>query len=219
VNPPDIPWLDTSGEEQNRPDVIEWDEEHPLVQSVFLRDLIVEEAESAGGPLIVATETPVKYVQVGFSLEESNFVLQPGFPIFFANVMTWLTGTPQAISRSVGTVEVPFPDARIASLEGAPVSATPGGDITAFETREPGLYTAAAQNRPRLHVVVNLTDRAVTELNRSGFENTESQTRFLSSAGSSSEERRESELWVLLLTFAGVLILLEWWSYHRRMTI
>ena len=228
VNPPEVSWLGSNGEIES-PGAIEWDEDHPLLRSVNLYDLVVDRArsldpgkgqavvESPAGPLIVAVASPVRYLQVGFALEESNFPLLPGFPIFFANAMTWLAGVPQAISRSVGTLEVPLADARVTSLEGASVATTVAGGSTYFEAPKPGLYTAVKE-RERLYVSVNLTDPGITELNRTRFVETESQRRFSSSARISAGERGESELWTLLLSFAAVLIFLEWWSYHRRMT-
>jgi len=229
INASDATWLALDDENASL-GAIEWDKGHPILQSVNLQDLAIDRmrsidsdkgrvvVENSRGPLIVAVEAPVRHVQVGFALEESNFPLQPGFPIFFANVMAWLAGVPQAISRSVGTVEVPVADARITSLDGASVATTVAHGSTYFEALDSGLYTAVKE-RERLYVAVNLADSGITELNRSGFADTESPRRFASSTQSSGEQRGQDELWILLLSFAVVLILLEWWSYHRRMTI
>jgi len=168
-------------------------------------------------PLILTAEVPTRLVELTFALDESNFPLQPGFPIFLANALTWVMDEQQAVSRSAGRVEVPLPGARVSDLDGDDQPTWQLRGRTVFEATEPGLYTATIGDR-RVHVAVNAVDRAVSEVNASPLPTEASAPLF---GGVTTVERSAGleHLWMILLTGATLLVVAEWWTYHRRWTV
>ena len=229
--PPDVAWLAPTLDVVTSPPVEEWNREHPVLAFVALEDLRVDRAArtavaSPGDevivgttqmPLIVAAETPNRVLRVSFALEDSNFPLQPGFPIFLSNTLSWIMDEQVAIPRSPGRVEVALPGAQVVDLEGNEVPSWPLLDHTVFLADEPGLYTASLGDR-RVRVAVNLSDRSRSEVNASqlGTNPTPPPTIDLSAldTGGFAEE-----LWMALLTLALLLVIAEWFTYHRRWTV
>ena len=169
-------------------------------------------------PLIIATETPEKILRVVFALEDSNFPLQPGFPIFLSNALSWMMDEHVAISAAPGRVEVPLPAARVEDIEGDEVVAWALTDRTVFVADEPGLYTASRGTR-RLRVAVNLADHGRSAVNASAFD-PDARSAVAPGLLSTAEPAGwGDELWVLLLIVATVLVVTEWFTYHRRITV
>ncbi len=243
--PPDAPWLARTTEILSTPEVAGWDVEHPLLQFVSLVDLRIDRAarialpsrsnEASGGlenrppgsvdvvvgtrelPLMVASEASERAVRVSFALDDSNFPLQPGFPIFLANALGWLMGERVALSSSPGRIEVPVMMAEVVDLQGNEMATWPLPDRTVFAAPEPGLYTVAGSSS-RLRVAVNLTSRRHSSVNASTF-GFDAESSPIEVPFPGSEDGGAPELWVLLLVIATVLVLGEWFTYHRRLTV
>ena len=236
--PPDVPWLTPILEIMDSPEVEGWNAAHPLLEFVSLEDLRVDRAarisplastDGAGKladiivgntnlPLIVATENPEKVLRVSFALEDSNFPLQPGFPIFISNALSWMMDEQAALTNVPGRVEVSLPAATVKDLEGNEVATWPLVDRTVFVADEPGLYTATRGTR-RLRVAVNLANRERSAVNATSFDS-DTQTGSISqSFGGVQPSGWGDELWILLLTIAIVLVIAEWVTYHRRLTV
>lgn len=233
---PDAPWLSPTLQIVDAPEVQGWDTEHELLEFVALDDLRVDRAArlsplvDADGdqladvlvgneqmPLMLTFENPEKVLRVAFALEDSNFPLQPGFPIFLSNALGWMMDERGAAASRPGRVEVGLPAATVADLEGNEVDSWPLADRTVFIAEEPGLYTAQRGTR-RLRVAVNLSDRQRTRVNATSFgpENAAATPSALAGARPSGWG---DELWVLLLAIASVLVIGEWFTYHRRLTV
>jgi Ca-activated chloride channel family protein len=87
------------GQPVRTPRIVLWEREHPLMRYLELSSLLIDNAprltpapwaktlaESQQTPLIVAGEHQGRrWVGVGWDLLESDFPLQPAFPIFIAN--------------------------------------------------------------------------------------------------------------------------------------
>jgi len=237
--PMDVPWLAPTLEIRDSPAVAGWNTDHPVMQFVSLEDLRIDRAArtsldmpgaAEGGasvevivgspqmPLVLAIENPEKVLRVGFALEDSNFPLQPGFPIFLSNALSWMMDEHVAISSAPGRVEVPLAAARVEDLEGNEVMAWPLTDRTVFVADEPGLYTATRGTR-RLRVAVNLADRELSAVNASSFDpgaRSAAAPGLLSAVGPAGWGE---ELWILLLIVATLLVIGEWFTYHRRITV
>ena len=161
--------------------------------------------------LLLAGRAGRRLAVLAFSLQASNFAQQPGFPVFIANAVNWLTRESDAVSHPLGQVAVPA-QARVLDLEGGEVvtRAVPGGAL--FEARAPGLYTAMTGSE-RLRIAVNLLDARVTAVNAST----------LASAAQAPPRAlvrvARAEPWILLLAAAALLLALEWWTYNRRVTL
>ena len=227
--PPGRAWLAGSDASQPRraseTGVTRWDETHPILQFVSMIDLQIADARhlkfrtdattrvvaaADQTPLIVAHAGVPKWVMATFALDQSDFAMRPSFPMFMQNVLTWFSGEARPVRRVVGTVDVPLADATVATLDGTVVPARPRLGSTLFEAPAPGLYVASA-GAAQVHVAVNLPGGLsdVNGVTLTGRESLELPPgRWLS-----------SELWTYLLALALALAALEWWTYHRRLTV
>jgi hypothetical protein len=232
IRPPaNTAWLQVEGEEHLQPEVESWSRDHRVLETVALEDLVVDRASrtratdaerlvgSSEDALILAGADPTRWLLMTFALEDSNLPLLPGFPIFLANALGWLSGESTVVAHPVGVVELPIPGARVSTLEGTQVPSYELGGRSYFDPREPGLYLAA-NDIERLHVAVNINgarDKTV-DPNDTYFSEEER-----SSTGIVQAEFGRSfawtEAWIILLLLALGLLMLEWWSYNRRWTI
>jgi hypothetical protein len=230
IAPARVPWLAQPQQESTQTTIARWDQTHPLLAGVPLRDVLIDRAALrepsrgartpplapvARGPdeeaLILATGAGQPMALVNFALEESNFLLQPGFPAFLANAVVWLTRSTQPAAHPLGPVRVPLPDARVQDLDGRelPVYALPGA--TRFDAAHPGVYTVVGGEQ-RMRLTVNLLDVRTTRINDSRGPPEQAAV-----SGAGSPPRVDPAL--LLLLAAAALIVLEWWGYTRRMTV
>ena len=169
-------------------------------------------------PLILVSEQPERIVRVSFALADSNFPLHPGFPIFLANTLGWLMDEQVALARAPGRIEVPLPMATVTDLEGSDVLAWPLSDRTVFMADQPDLYTVVAEGDRRLRVAVNLASAERTSVNDSGLASDEI-TSAESTVFAGAEPGPREELWIFLLVLALLLVVGEWVTYHRRLTV
>lgn len=229
IHPTDADWLAPlvriTGEVAG-PSITSW-AAHPVLTFVPGTDIRIERtlglrlaggAASAGAraiatagetALIVTAVRPVKRVIVGFDFADSDFPYHVGFPLFVRNAVSWLVEARPAIGAAPGTVRVPWPDAEIVTAADEAVPARRALDGTVFEAPAPGLYVArrGAERQP---IVVRLADPAVSDVNRSSLAGT---------PAGAEEEARGRELWVIMLVGAVALASVEWWTFHRRITV
>jgi len=221
IGTPSAPWLKASSGEVQKPEIVSWSENHPVMQYVSVHDVTIERASriDAGNltviaaskqtPLIVASEKP-KWVMLTFDLESSDFPFHVGFPVFIENVLAWFSREQLALKRSPGIVDVPLANAQIRTIDGKIVSSDQQLGKTVFQTSEPGLY-AATQGDQRVHVAVNLANPTFSDVNRSVFKTDK--------AAAAQHYWLRRELWFYMLVAAVVLIAVEWFTYHQRMTL
>ena len=229
IRPGAASWLPLpSGEELEGLSLAGTEREHPLMEHVALDDVVVERAAlvSRGAyrvvagsdeePLILASDTPVRLAVLTFALEDSNLPFQSSFPVFLSNAVSWLSGT-EVVASSLGTVAVDVGSGVVTDIEGQDVPSRSSGGRTSFSPASPGLYSVKG-SEGQLMVSANLLSPRITAVNASSFaglEGTEPGRNRAESTGS----RGRGELWVGLVLFALALLLLEWWTYHRRLTI
>ena len=245
--PPDVEWLTQTLAVVEAPEVPGWNPAHPVLRFVALEDLRIDRAariampeEGDAGPtsvvgetgrapaaevvvgspllpLVLVSERPERIVRVSFALEDSNFPLHPGFPIFLTNTLGWLMDEQVALARAPGQIEVPLAMAAVTDLEGSDVATWPLSNRTVFMADQPGLYTVAQGDR-RLRVAVNLASTARTSVNDSGFTSDEI-TSTASTVLADTEAGPNEELWMAFLLLALFLVVVEWVTYHRRLTV
>ena len=245
--PPDVEWLTQTLAVVEAPEVPGWNPAHPVLRFVALEDLRIDRAariampeEGDAGPtsvvgetgrapaaevvvgspllpLVLVSERPERIVRVSFALEDSNFPLHPGFPIFLTNTLGWLMDEQVALARPPGQIEVPLAMAAVTDLEGSDVATWPLSNRTVFMADQPGLYTVAQADR-RLRVAVNLASTARTSVNDSGFTSDEI-TSAASTVLADTEVGPSEELWMAFLLLALFLVVVEWVTYHRRLTV
>ena len=246
--PPNVPWLTPTLDVVEVPEAPGWTPAHPVLRFVALEDLRVDRAariavptdrelrppSSAGEPggepateivvgnrslpLILVSDQADRIIRVSFALEDSNFPLHPGFPIFLANALRWLMDEQVALARAPGRVEVPLPMAAVTDLEGIEIVAWPLSDRTVFLADQPGLYTVGAEGGRRLRVAVNLASAERSSVNDSDLASGDI-TAAASIVVAGAEPGPSEELWIFLLLLALVLVVAEWVTYHRRLTV
>ena len=224
--PPRTPWLPPLLAERTRPAAEAWLDGHPVLDNVSLRDAQIERSVAFdvssgewlalaragdGAALVVASDTAPRRVAVGFALPGSGFAATASFPVLLANAVEWLSAEPPAVVREPGTVTVPMQNARIFSADGAtlPVRHVPGA--TLVEARDAALFTAeGAQGRMR--VIAQSLDPARTDVNASTLTATPLPE-------TSTAARASAPPWLWLLAIAGLLMLVEWFTWNRRVTL
>jgi hypothetical protein len=164
-------------------------------------------------PLILASETPVRFAVLTFALEDSNLPFQSSFPVFLSNAVSWLSGT-EVVASSLGTVAVAVRSGVVTDIEGQDVPSRTSGARTSFSPGAPGLYSVKG-SEGGLMVSANLLSPRITAVNASVLEGSEPGR----PGAQSATTRGRGELWIGLVLFALALLLLEWWTYHRRLTV
>jgi Aerotolerance regulator N-terminal len=202
--------------------------DHSLMEHVALDDVVVEKAAlvSRGAyqvvagsdeePLILVSETPSRFAVLTFALEDSNLPFQSSFPVFLSNAVSWLSGT-EVVASSLGTVAVSVRSGVVRDIEGKDVPSRTSGARTSFSPEAPGLYSVKG-SEGELMVSANLLSPRITAVNASSFQGFAGSEPGRLEARSTATRGR-GELWVGLVLFALALLLLEWWTYHRRLTV
>lgn len=216
--PTSTAWLPMAAESRTLPAVNVTAPAHPLLESVDLTDLHVEQSAviaasgatalaADDGHAIVATgRADAPWVAVGFALDQSNFTTQPAFPIFLANVLASFRGEGAPIAARPGLVEVPWEGAAIADASGAAVPAVSALGVTRFAAPAPGVYLASGA-AGRAPIVVNAT----AGLNPDAAGVTDETVDLPATGG--------APWWTVLAVLALALAALEWWTWQRRITV
>jgi hypothetical protein len=223
VGTPRASWLRQPSAFARQPRFETWREDHPVMQHVSLYDVSIDNAASintdgqivlaaagSGAPLIVASESP-RWIQLTFDLQSSDFPHHPGFPIFLDNAIAWFGRERLALRRAPGVVELPIHEAEVRTMDGRPVTSQPSVAGTLFEAPEAGLFVASSGDI-RQYVAVNVASREGSSIN-------ERRNRERATAQAAGLPFLRHELWFYMLCAALLLIGLEWYTYHRRITL
>jgi len=223
--PPRAQWLPASHGDVGATAVTSWVRDHPVTVDLSLRDVLAEHVLAIRAeapvqvlasdvnrrPLILASPSGLRWVEVAFALQDSNLPLQAGFPVFLSNVVDWMMGEPLALKSQPGELRLPLTGAQVVDLQGRAIATREALGTTLVALDEPGLYTARAGER-RLRVAVNVSDPSVTAVNASRLADHPP-------APVSHARRWNPTPWRALLLAATLLLVLEWWSYNRRLTV
>jgi Ca-activated chloride channel homolog len=183
-------------------------------------------AEAEGGPLLLAGTTAGGRVAVlTFDLHASDLPLKIEFPILIANLLDWYSptqpfeitaglkpGDPVVIRPQASTVEydITRPDG---STRSYPVG---DGPLTYTEADQTGIYRVdlrgAGGDASTAYFAVNLFSPEESQIRPAD-------TIFLGEgevAGSESDEEfGQRELWPWLAVLVFLVLLVEWWVFHR----
>ena len=172
---------------------------------------VLAESENKA-PLILASDEPgkPKWILLAFSLGNSDFPLHSGFPIFIENALAWLSREPLALRRQPGLVTVPITHAEIKGLGGDLIPSNARGEATTFEAPEPGLYIATRDDK-RQYIAVNLASPQYSNVNATVSRNDQ--------PAASAAGWLQQELWFYMLGAAALLLTIEWFTYHRGITV
>jgi hypothetical protein len=218
------------------PPIVDWKSAHPLlrytgfdnvqvVQSLTARTptWAVSLVETPQAPLILAGELGrQRIVWIGFDILESNWPLRVSFPIFIANAVDWLNPANARSGQLLVKAGDPF---RLALLEPPPSAQVtlPNGttkalnlDPTANELVFGDTYKAGVY---RLHLgtndtvfCVNLLDAAESNIKP----REELQLGKYTKVSATTTKRANLEVWRTIAGLGLLVLLAEWWYYHRR---
>jgi Ca-activated chloride channel homolog len=221
-----------------RPNILDWDRRHPLMRFVSLANVQVAEAltararpwgrvlaEDDAGPLIVAGEQGgTRSIYLGFNpvVPQSDFCLKFAFPIFISNCVNWLAERPgrgealQVRAGEVAAIDVPGSarEVRITDPQGRryalPVEQNP---VLFDHTERRGVYTVEVDGRRRL-LAANLLSRAESDTRPRPRLQWGHRTIAAAGQGTATAHR---EIWRTFALLATLLLVFEWYAYHRRL--
>lgn len=227
LRPPARKWLSGRSKVLDDLRVASWDDAHAVTGGIAWRNLrldhaIVESATKGAhalvlasgrvpGALVTAGKSRARWVKLGFALGDSNFALQPDFPVFLGNALNWVTESTPVLVRPLGSIEVALPDAQVRDGSGNLLAASVTDQGVVFEAPRADVYTVSAREK-RILVVANPRGPQAALINRTRLGESVP-IPAVTSAGF-----WNMELWILLLLFAGALLLVEWAAFTRRIT-
>jgi hypothetical protein len=131
--------------------------------------------------------------------------------MFVSNALAWLTREPPVVPVRLGTVRIPLERARVSGVDVAAWDTRFVPGATLVHVQRPDVLSAESEHG-RVRVVANLLDRAVTDVNATALEPQPA------APAARSAVRISTPPWIVLLLLAIGLMVLEWWTYHRRVT-
>jgi hypothetical protein len=218
------------------PPIVDWKSSHPVLRYVNFDNVLIRETTAVKTPpwaisLVESRETPLilagernhrRVIWVGFDPLQSNWPLIMSYPIFIANAMEWLN--PASSSSSQFTIKAGEPfrlalatipaSAQITRPDGSKVAVPLEKGVSELvygDTSRQGLYRLEAGTN-RVTFCVNLVD---------GPESATAPRAEISfgqyaKASATKLKHANLELWRWIAA-AGLLVLLfEWWYYHKR---
>lgn len=222
------------------PSVADYDRRHPVSRNAPWNDIRFGSAQAAKlkpwgqavvegetSPLIVAGEKGGKRViWAGFDLRETDLPLRVAFPIFITNALQWLTaprgsadglqngntsqraGQPVALDVPLGARQVTItrPDKSSVRLQ-----VRDDGEQLIFDGADKvGLYTATS-GKWQQTFAVSLLSRSESDLAPRNELRREGQSAF----AANNRARANHELWGYLVVLALLILMAEWWIFHR----
>ena len=217
-----------------------WDRKNPIVRFAALGDVQVATGHaftpesgdkivgaSDEGPILVSgTRNGRRFVALGFDPRQSDFVLRPAWPLFVLNAIDSFGEVSSSYLSAYRTGEVwrvPVPDgAREAELTG------PSGKIRKVPVQdgravtfgdEAGFYklvSGAGNARQVSEFAANLSDLDESRIAPQKSLNVAGRVAAKPEVSGSGVRR---EIWIWLLGAVLLASLIEWFTYHRRVTV
>ncbi len=223
-----------------RPRIARVNPSHPITRGLEFVDAAIERATvierrkgdqalvvAQGGSPLVFTRTldagQRRFVVLAFSPKESLFPLRYAFPLMMVQSLAWFS--PQApglvptrrtgAAVSVATQLPPGPVRVLAPGSRRPISARRIADRVHFIGAEIGIYELTVEGSDERELVaLNLMDGVESRLDDRANLSPYSEP----SVWKAPERAWPGSPWRLLLLIACALLLVEWWTWHRRIT-
>jgi hypothetical protein len=227
--------------ELERPRVTETAEEHPVMRWVQMSDVNVDRSHvftvdrmrgeaalaiSVRDPIVVARNAGgKKAVVVGFALAGTDLTLRVAFPLLLVNTLDWFAGSSTELITTYTTGQrqrVPLdgaPDVREATVTGPDGATRPApvvDGVATFYADQVGFYALAAPGVAGLELAANLSspgESAIAPVTRLALGDKEL------AAPEAFAVTRTRTLWAYLVLAALLLLVVEWVTYHRRITV
>jgi len=217
------------------PTIVDWKNVHPLLRYINLDNVEISESLAVKTPswavsLVDAQRTPLllagelnhqKIVWVGFDTLQSTWPLRISFPIFVANAVEWLnpvtTKSTQLMVHGGDTVrfgvnqELTTAEAVLPNGDKHALNVKGVREIVFSETDHQGVYHIKAGTND-MTFCVNILDA----LESNTQPKQEIQFGKFNMVTASSIKRANVEIWRWIAAGALIVLLFEWWFYHRR---
>jgi len=220
------------------PPIVDWPGSHPLLRYASFENVQVKESYAAETPtpswavsladaprasLMLAGELGrQRLVWIGFDILESNWPLRVSFPIFIANAVQWLNPANARTSQLLVkagepfrlTLEHPQATAQV-SLPGGQTRTlfpdTNASELVFGDTLKQGVYHVRFGTNDTAFCV-NLLDAAESNIKPRD----QIQLGKYTKVQATSVQRTNMEVWRSFAGLALLVLLGEWWYYHRR---
>jgi hypothetical protein len=218
------------------PAIVDWRATHPLLRYAGFDTVRVMKSlttktppwalslvEAPEGPLIVAGELGrQRIVWVGFDTLESNWPLRISFPIFIANAVEWLnpanSKSGQLLVKAGDAFHLPLTEVATSARVTLPGGATRtltvetnANEIVFGETYKQGVYHLQVGTNDT-SFCVNLLDEKESNIKPRD----EVQLGKYTKVTATHMQRANLELWRTIAALGLLMLMVEWWYYHRR---
>ena len=173
--------------------------------------------DSDKGPLIVVSDVQKRHVAVAFSLLDSDFALQVGFPIFIGNVLDFMavqattgasavqTGrTISAVAESDSAASITLPDGETQSID------ADSGSYIIRHLNRAGKYVLNANGKQSV-IYANLLDETESKIEPADSLKVDSRDVTASKAPA-----RIADFWKPILLFCLIVLACEWWLFAKK---
>ncbi len=229
-------WFSTNVARVEGPPIVDWKSTHPLLRYVGFDTVQIVSSYVAKPPgwavsLVDAPQASLilagdlgrqRILWIGFDALESNWPLRVSFPIFVANAVDWLN--PANVRNSQLLIKAgeafrmslsqPETKAVVTLPDGATRTITldPGANEFVFgDTARAGVYRAAIGTN-QVPFCVNLLDSAESNIRP----REEIQLGKYTKVAATTRQRANMEVWRTIAALGLLVLLFEWWYYHRR---
>ncbi|HOX55497.1 MAG TPA: VWA domain-containing protein [Candidatus Paceibacterota bacterium] len=218
------------------PAIVDWRSAHPLLRYASFDNVQVVQGltaqtpswavslvETPQAPLILAGELGrQRILWIGFDVLESNWPLRVSFPIFIANAVEWLNpatargdqllvkaGDPLrlALTEPARSAQITLPDGAARALALDPTA----NELVFGDTHRQGVYRLRLGTNDTAFCV-NLLDAVESNIKPRD----ELQLGQYTKVSATTTKRANMELWRTIAALALLVLLGEWWYYHRR---
>src|SRR5258706_5469756 len=228
-------WLETVTSVETPP-IVDWKSTHPLLRYAGFDNVQVMQSLTAQTPswavsLVEAPQAPLilagelgrqRIVWIGFDILESNWPLRVSFPIFIANAVDWLNpanakggqllvkaGEPfrLGLTEPVSSAQITLPSGQTKSI----AMDAKASEFVFGDTFKQGTYRLRLGTNDTVFCV-DLLDAAESNIKPRD----ELQLGKYSKVSATTLHRANMELWRYIAALALLVLLFEWWYYHRR---
>ncbi|HET9919809.1 MAG TPA: BatA and WFA domain-containing protein [Ktedonobacteraceae bacterium] len=242
INPPSGSYLfGKSGQQVAVNHISSGNDSQNILQNVDLSDIHVLRSSHVltpalwAQPIIVTSQTPLliagenqnrRIAALGFDLHDSDFPLQPDFPIFMYNLVNWflpppVSGDGQVAPATPVTVQT-WPGAdqvTIAAPNSQSVTVGPPFPVIPFnQTNTPGIYSVVQRVHGQQRYgafAVNLFDPLQSRLAPASTLPIANSTSF-TSGDTNATPRVLREIWPWIAAILLLVLCAEWWLFSRN---
>jgi len=221
---------------EDAPPIVDWNSANPLLRYAGFDNVQVVQSLTARTPswAVSLVETPQasimlagelgrqRIIWIGFDILESNWPLRVSFPIFIANAVAWLdpanTRNSQLLVKAgdpfrlpllepASSAQVTLPDGTTKLLKLDPTA----NEFVYGDTYKSGVYRLRLGTNDTVFCV-NLLDAAESNIKPRD----ELQLGKYTKVSATTAKRANLEVWRTFATLGLLVLLAEWWYYHRR---